>query len=139
MTRYDINDRVNSLCATYNTCNPYDLADKLGFLIREDRLGNDRGYYLKVFGSVHIVINEALEDYEKMFTAAHELGHAILHDGLNICKLRAGTYYSGSRYEKEADMFAIRLLMQNIENAYDLGYIAKIIGVKEEFIIKTFE
>ena len=31
MTRYDINDRVNSLCATYNTCNPYDLADKLGF------------------------------------------------------------------------------------------------------------
>lgn len=139
MTRYDINDRVNALCAAYNTCNPYDLAEKLGFILYEDKLGADRGYYLKVYDDVFIVINEAMQDYEKMFTAAHELGHAVLHDGLNICKLRSGTYFSGSRYEKEADMFAIRLLMHNIENANELGHIAKIIGVKEEFILKTFE
>ena len=139
MTREYIDDLVNKLCAEYNTCNPYDLAEKLGFLVREDELGENKGYCMQVFGTVHIVINHSLQDYEKMFTCAHELGHALIHEDLNIVSLRSCTYYSGSRFEREADFFAIRFLMQNIDNAYDLSSIAKAIGVKEEFILKTFE
>lgn len=139
MTKEGINELVIELCNKYNTTNPYDLAEKLGFLVREDDLGASKGYYMKAYGSVFLVINHWLEEYVKLFTVSHELGHAIMHEGLSYCFLKTCTYHSGSKYEREADIFAIRLLMQNYDNVFDLGHIANLLGVREEFILNRFE
>lgn len=42
---------------------------------------------------------------------AHELGHALLHEGHNALFLRERTDFVMERYEREADLFAGYLLL----------------------------
>lgn len=73
-----------------------------------------------------IVINEELSDQVKRFTIAHEIGHIILHKLIP----------DKTRREKEANMFAARILMPmflikelNIKDKVEL---AKLCNVSEE-------
>lgn len=45
------------------------------------------------------------------FVCAHELGHAVLHPGLNTPFMKANTLLSTDRIEREANTFAVELLM----------------------------
>lgn len=58
-------------------------------------------------GQKFIHINQDLTEEQQRFTCCHELGHIILHPGLNTPFLRENTLFSVSKLETEANRFAI--------------------------------
>lgn len=101
---------VESLCRRYGTRDPYEIASCRGVNIVRLPLGGIKGYYSKCFRQRIIHINSDFSLEDQRFTCAHELGHAILHPNSNTPFLRAGTFYSIGRFEKEANCFAVDLL-----------------------------
>ena len=79
-----------------------------------------------------------LDDVDRRFTCAHELAHAILHPGINTGFLRMHTFFSVERIEKEANRFAVELLMpDSVIQSFDyvlrsIYELANICGVPEE-------
>ncbi|MDF3004813.1 MAG: ImmA/IrrE family metallo-endopeptidase [Oscillospiraceae bacterium] len=70
------------------------------------------------------------------FTAAHELGHAVLHPKSNTPFLREHTLFSVNKLETEANRFAVSLLysdddMSELQEC-SLDQIACAMGVNRE-------
>ena len=61
-------------------------------------------------------IDSALNGRKARFVCAHELGHSLLHKNLNRIFMDVNTNMVTSRYENEADRFAVDLLFDD----YDL-------------------
>lgn len=49
-------------------------------------------------------------EQEHLFTAAHELGHMVMHSNLAFARMEADSQFILVSYEKEADLFAEALL-----------------------------
>ncbi|OCZ54355.1 hypothetical protein A7D23_06135 [Dehalobacter sp. TeCB1] len=103
--------RVIRLTRRYKTNNPFRIAELKNILILFEPLGNTLGYHNSYKRSKFIHINENLEEIERQMVCAHELGHAILHPKANTPFLRANTYFSTDRIEREANEFAAELLL----------------------------
>ena len=102
---------INKLVKKYNSSDPFFIARELGILVLFEDLGAIKGYYNKQKRQKFIHINNRLNEAQARFTAAHELGHALLHPGESAPFLRENTFFSTSRLESEANTFALRLLM----------------------------
>lgn len=85
-----IEHKVLSLVRKFGTSNPYKIAKELDINLLEADLGEVKGYYTKIRRIKFIFINENLSQDEKIFTMAHELGHAdpniTLHTYAHIIK-----------------------------------------------------
>ncbi len=57
-----------------------------------------------------ILLNSEITDAERFFTAAHEIGHAVLHPNTNHIDFR-NSFNVKEPKEQEADFFALCLLM----------------------------
>ncbi|HGU6173174.1 TPA: ImmA/IrrE family metallo-endopeptidase, partial [Escherichia coli] len=81
-----IKEAVNSLIKKYGTNNPFELCDLLNIKIMYSNLGPEiKGFFQRTPNGFEIVhINSCLEEMEKKYICAHELGHAILHVDLSI-------------------------------------------------------
>lgn len=101
------------LVKKYKTRNLFELAKILGILIIYEPLGQMKGYYNTAFRKKMIHINNGLTEYEQKFTAAHELGHAVLHPKSNTPFLRNQTLFSIDKLEIEANRFAVELLISD--------------------------
>ena len=136
-----IKRKVSSLCNQYKTTDPYDLAYKLGiFLLKQDLGSSLDGFYFVESGRRFIGINAALPDYKQRYTLCHELGHAVMHPEHNTLWMKKNTLYAGSKYEKEADLFAVSLLAQDMDELPDtLGAFASNVGMDAKMIMKLFE
>ena len=66
-----------------------------------------------------IVINSNLTSFWQRFICAHELGHDQLHRGLNRFFLDELALQNANRYERQANMFAVNLLLANHEFVRD--------------------
>lgn len=64
-----------------------------------------------------IFLSENIEDYEKDFVIAHELGHIILHDK-EIRRFSKIETFKGSREETEANLFATVFLGYRYNDVY---------------------
>lgn len=64
-------------------------------------ISNDGFTDVDEIGNCTIAVNEKNKEQRNRFTISHEIGHILLHK----------TFYSSSRLEKEANMFAARILM----------------------------
>lgn len=64
-------------------------------------------------------INNALEREDQYVTCAHELGHFILHQGLNGIFLST-TLMLPNKYEIQADKFALHLLLEHYDCYEDI-------------------
>ncbi len=95
----------------YKTRSPYELADCMGIIIQRCDLGTIRGYYFKKFRIKQIFLNCNLTESEERFVLAHELGHAIMHENQNTPFLMENTLFSKSKFEREANIFAVELLV----------------------------
>ncbi|MDB8792593.1 ImmA/IrrE family metallo-endopeptidase [Romboutsia sp. 1001216sp1] len=117
--KYEAKKLINK----YKTNNPFELMDYLDILyIRYPLKGNLRGYYTKEFGEKVICISSRLCDEEVNLVAAHELGHAILHEDKNILFISRNTLQSKDKLEKQANKFAAEILLDdNIFSEY-YGY-----------------
>ena len=132
---------VIDLCKQYKTTDPFDLADKLGIFLLKQDLGKEiDGFYVRSRGRSFICVNSSLPDRLMRLALDHELGHAVLHPDLNSVWLKQHTLYAGSKYEREADLFAIHFLMQDMDELPDsIGSLARKVGMDVRKLAKILE
>lgn len=110
----DIPLRVKKLVEKWGTSNPFSLCNYLGIIVSYKDLGNLKGYSMKKFRRKYICINENLNEVDRLFTCAHELGHLMCNHFDNLNFLLNNTYLVNiSVYEDEANLFAKELLKDN--------------------------
>lgn len=133
---------VEVLVDKYKTRNPYEIAEELGILVQKNPLGKIHGYYLFYSGIKCICVNSEIQDLEKEYmVAAHELGHAVMHEE-ERCMFFEHTIYDKDKYEVQANKFAAELLipdsiiydnpgMTKLQIARINGYSEQLIGLKK--------
>lgn len=134
----NVHSIVERTIKKYKTRSPYELADLMGISISRCELGTIRGYYSKKFRIKQIVLNCNLSENDERFVLAHELGHAIMHENLNTPFLMENTLFSKNKFEKEANTFAIELLVPDTEIVENpdltIGQLARMTGYSEELL-----
>lgn len=134
----NVHSIVERTIKKYKTRSPYELADLMGISIHRCELGTIRGYYSKKFRIKQIVLNCNLSEKDERFVLAHELGHAIMHENLNTPFLMENTLLSKNKFEKEANTFAIELLVPDteiIENSdLTIGQLARMTGYSDDIL-----
>lgn len=129
----DIKRTVEKLMRKYNTNDPFKLAESLNIIVKYDDLGNTWGYFITYKRIKIIHINNNLEEWLQRYTCAHELGHSILHKGVPTPFLKKHTLFSIDKIERQANTFAVELLMPDNVIAQYEGYtvhnIADIVGI----------
>ncbi|WP_028530522.1 ImmA/IrrE family metallo-endopeptidase [Paenibacillus sp. HW567] len=102
---------INKLIKKYKTNNPFELCEALGIHIRFVNLGEStKGLYYRKLRRRFIVIHNELPIEWQRFVCAHELGHDRLHKGINRFFLEENSYFSPGKLERQANLFAIKLL-----------------------------
>lgn len=130
-----IKTNVLDIARQHRTNDPFEIASRLGITVLYESLGNTLGYF-NTYKRIKIIhINNCLEALVQRFVCAHELGHAILHPNLNTPFLRSHTLYSVDRIEREANRFAVELLIPDElirEHATTVRDVAVLCGVPQE-------
>lgn len=138
MVLLDIKKIVQHLQKKYQSNSPFEIAASMGILVVREELGSIRGYYNKVLRQQQIHINCNLDEHAMIYTAAHELGHAILHPDSNTPFLFANTYLSVNKLEMEANKFAMELLIcdERLSEFSDssIESLSRIFGYQERLI-----
>ncbi|MCI1904617.1 MAG: ImmA/IrrE family metallo-endopeptidase [Enterococcaceae bacterium] len=132
-----IDKTIKKLVKTYQTRDPYRLAKELNVLVLIENLGDIYGYYNNLRRIKMIHINSNMSDNKKRITCAHELGHSILHPAENTPMLSQVTIASELKIEKEANYFAINLIVD--PSADGIEYLQKYqkleyFGLSDEFV-----
>jgi len=129
---------ILELVKKHDTRNPIQIAKGKSIIVLFEELGTINGYYNTAYRQKFIHINSNLTEHEQIFTAAHELGHALLHPKANTPFLRASTYISVNKLEIEANKFAVNLLISDEDldefREYPLGHLSKVFGCHERLI-----
>lgn len=131
---------VSKLTQKFRTNDPYEIAESRGIIVVREALGSTLGYHSTYKRIPFIHINYDIDDMWQRFVCAHELGHAILHPKTNTPFLMSNTLFSVDRIEREANEFAVELLMPDeavcaLENmSRSLEEVAAYCGVPLEFV-----
>lgn len=122
----------------FGTSNPFEMAKLLNIEVLFDNFNKCSGCYLFLKNHRCIFINQNLEGREKMLVMAHELGHAILHKDQNCYFIRNKTYLLCSRIEREANLFAVNLLISDDElkecESYSIDQLSTAFGLDRKLI-----
>ncbi|MFA9375559.1 MAG: ImmA/IrrE family metallo-endopeptidase [Lachnotalea sp.] len=136
-------DSIELLIEKHNTRNPFKIAENLHIIVIYEKLGTIHGYYNTAYRQKFIHINESLAEHEQYFTAAHELGHALLHPKANTPFLRKNTLFSINKLEKEANNFAINLLISDEDilssNCTTTEQLSSFFGYHENLMVLKIE
>jgi Zn-dependent peptidase ImmA (M78 family) len=134
----DIREIVSTLVAKYNTRNPFEIAEYRNIEIIHNELKSVLGYYTKYHRVQSIILNSDLPEHLESFVCAHELGHAICHPDINVQWLCEGTFYSKGKFERQANTFAVELLLpDDLLREYPectVYQLARSVGVPREFV-----
>lgn len=144
----DIKKLADSLARKYKSRDPFEIISNLNVILVFYPLHGVKGFYQYFQRNNIIYIDEALSVQEKRFVCAHELGHMFLHKRANAIFLDSRTQLNTTKYENEADKFAINLLIADdtIQMHLDytteqlsraLGYNKKLIDLRLQEIIKA--
>lgn len=108
---------AKGLYKKYGTTDPFSLCDELKInIFRLKMPDRTNGLYYHIKGQKIILINENLAPEKARFTAAHELGHALIHPDSNSFFLKSKTAFEIGRFERQADFFATCLLVSPFED-----------------------
>lgn len=107
----DIKKIVQKISNRFSSHDPFEIADNLNITILYLPLGNTLGYFTTFRRFKFIILNENCPENLLPFVCAHELGHSVLHRGVNTPFLKRNTLFSVDRIEKEANTFAVELLL----------------------------
>ena len=109
----DIKKRVNQIVRKYKARDPLDIAERMGCIIVRYPLEGVRGFY-HYFQRNHIIyVDDRLPDHMVSFVIAHELGHVFLHQKSDAIFMDTRTHFVKSKYENEANLFAMDLLISD--------------------------
>lgn len=142
----NISSLAKSLVKKHGTCNPFKIIEALNAIVVFYPLEGINGFYQYFQRNNIIYIDERLSDMERMFVCAHELGHMLLHRNANAIFLDSRTQLNTTKYEMEADRFAMNLLIQDDEIEENLDYtteqLSRLFGYNRKLIelrLKDFE
>lgn len=129
---------ATKLIKKFHINRPCQIARALGVSILYENLGNTLGYF-STYKRIKIIhINQELTEVEQQFVCAHELGHSILHPAINTPFLKKNTLLSISKIEREANEFAVELLLpDDLLHEYQdisLSQIAAAYGIPQELL-----
>ncbi|GGF73318.1 ImmA/IrrE family metallo-endopeptidase [Paenibacillus albidus] len=111
---------IGKLARKYKTNNPFEIARELNILIRFVSMPEGtRGLYYRKLRRRFIVIDSELDENWQRIVCAHELGHDRLHPGLSRFWIDEYTFFNSGKYERQANLFALRLLTYNIDMQED--------------------
>lgn len=131
----NVHNIVGQTVHKYGTRSPYEMAERMGIIVQKNNLGTIRGYYFKKYRIKQIILHNDLSESDERFVLAHEIGHAVLHEDVNTPFLMGNTLFSKNKFEKEANLFAIELLVPDetiIENPdLTLEQLARMTGYQE--------
>lgn len=134
----DIKKLANSIARQHHSRNPFEIIKGLNVILLFVPLEGVRGFYQYFQRNNIIYIDDSLPLHEQTFVCAHELGHMFLHKKANMIFMDTYTNFNTSKYENEANKFAIELLIPDnflIENQnYTVEQIARMLGYNEELI-----
>lgn len=142
----DIASKAKSLVKKHGTRNPFKIIESLNVILVFYPLEGVNGFYQYFQRNNIIYIDERLSESERLFVCAHELGHMLMHKKANAIFMDSRTQLNTTKYELEADRFAIDLLIsdENIEENIEFtapqlshlfGYSQKLIELR----LKDFE
>ncbi len=109
----DIKKRADELARGFQSRNPFEIIRGLNVILLFVPLIDTRAFYQYFQRNNIIYIDENLPKSEQMFECAHEMGHMFLHKNINTIFMDSRTMLNTNRYEKEADIFAMDLLVSD--------------------------
>ena len=134
----DIKARVDKLVRKYKTRDPFEMIKGMNVILVLYPLEGVRGFYQYFQRNNIIYIDETLSDHDKSFVLAHELGHMMLHKKSNAIFMDTRTQFKTSRYETEADKFAMELLISDDSlseyNEYTIDQLSLVYGYHQKLI-----
>ncbi len=102
--------RARNLIRKHGTTDPYRIAREMKFdvmfLPLPDRVN---GMWRRILGRKYIVIDDALDEWQQKAVLCHELGHYLLHRDDASSSMAGRTFFSNTRYEHEANLFAAEI------------------------------
>ena len=121
-----------------NSNNPFTIARALDVILIYCTLIDLNGFYQYHKRNHIIYLSEDLDEVTARFVLAHELGHMQLHRNLNTVFMDTRTYNPHSRFERQANTFAVELLLpDDLLREYpdcSIYHLAVSFGVPEEFV-----
>lgn len=139
---------AHRVAVRFGTGSPALLCERMGVRVeRMDLPEQVRGFCFHTeSGEPIIILNQTLSARESEYCCAHELGHLLLHPGLNAQVIVDLTNLCAPRYERETDLFAACLFIDpNLDEwsrTYDpltQGQIAALTGLPERVVGLRFE
>lgn len=130
----NINSKIEALFYEFKTSNVKEIADHLDVSIQyQDFKAKTLDSRLMIVDSKgYIFVRNDLDCAYEIFLIAHELGHYVLHFDKDISFNFLKRVYK-TRLEREANEFAIRLLMyevlHNIKDIENIEFIVKEKGI----------
>ena len=142
----NIKKKADELARRFQTRNPFEIIRGLNVILVFAPLIGTRAFYQYFQRNNIIYIDENLSRHEQMFECAHEMGHMFLHKKTNAIFMDTRTGLNTNRYEKEADTFAMDLLVgDNIlaeYQEYSMEQLSRLLGYEQRLIevrLKNFK
>lgn len=133
-----IKRRVSQLVRKYQTRDPFEMIKGMNVILVRCPLDGVRGFYQYFQRNNIIYIDESLTETEQMFVCAHEMGHMSLHKKSNAVYMDSRTYLNTNRFENEANLFAMELLVSDEfladHKQFTTEQISRMLGYHESLI-----
>lgn len=121
-----------------NSNNPFTIVRALDIILIYCHLVDLNGFYQYHKRNHIIYLSEDLDEVTARFVLAHELGHMQLHRNLNTVFMDTRTYNPHSRFERQANTFAVELLLPDdlLREHPDCSIyqLARSVGVPDGFV-----
>lgn len=136
MISLNIKKIAQRLTRKYGTHDSIQIAEELGYLVIYTPLVDIRGFHQFIERCHIIYLDNSLCEKDMQFVCAHEIGHALLHTGMNRVFMDQNTLMVSNRYETEANQFAVDLIYDDheLQNYFEfpLSTIASCLGISEQ-------
>lgn len=134
----NIKKKADELARKFQTRNPFEIIRGLNVILVFAPLIDTRAFYQYFQRNNIIYIDENISHHEQMFECAHEMGHMFLHKKANAIFMDSRTFLNTNRYEKEADTFAMDLLIGDDILAeyqeYNTERLSRLLGYEQRLI-----
>ena len=133
-----IKKKADELARKFQTRNPFEIIQGLNVILLFAPLIDTKAFYQYFKRNNIIYIDENLPRHEQIFECAHEMGHMFLHKKANAIFMDTRTGFNTSRFEKEADTFAMDLLVGDDllteYQEYSTEQLSRLLGYEQRLI-----
>lgn len=104
---------AEKIISQHNTNDPFEIAEIYDIKVVQKSLPpHIGGFYTRIFDYAYVVVNADKPCVWRKAIAAHELGHALMHNEDHTF-LAMNDHVTQSKVEREANQFAATLLLNN--------------------------